>query len=97
MQRLVSLGLILTAVFIMALGCDEVTDEEDTAAAQALADSAIGVFEDELANFIDAVETGDIDSPYDLDFTSSNAFFKEETNIIFVIRHSSAPIKTILL
>ncbi len=69
---------ILAAILVLALGCDEVTDEEeDAAAAQALADSASGVFEDELAGFIDSVEAGEIDSPYEIDFTTSNAIFKE--------------------
>ncbi len=77
MLKLMGWVSVLGTLLIMALGCEEVTDEEDMAASQALADSAIGVFEEELASFIDSVEAGSIDSPYEIDFTTSNAIFKE--------------------
>ncbi len=78
MFRTIIFSSILAAILVLALGCDEIVDEEeDAAAAQALADSAAGVFEDELASFIDSAEAGTIDSPYEIDFTTSNALFKE--------------------
>lgn len=75
MQKYAGLSVII--MFFLAVGCDEVLDEgeRDPAAAQALADSAIGVFEDDLRAFSDSIDV--IESPYDIDFATSNALFKE--------------------
>ena len=75
MQKITGLNIII--MFFLAVGCDQVLDEgePDPVASQALADSAIGAFEDELRSFTDSIYV--IDSPYDIDFTTSNALFKE--------------------
>ena len=75
MQKITGLNIIV--MFFLAVGCDQVLDEgePDPVASQAMADSAIGAFEDELRSFTDSIFV--IDSPYDIDFTTSNAIFKE--------------------
>ena len=75
MQKITGLNIII--MFFLAVGCDQVLDEgePDPVASQAMADSAIGAFEDELRSFTDSIYV--IDSPYDIDFTTSNAIFKE--------------------
>ena len=75
MQKITGLNIIV--MFFLAVGCDQVLDEgePDPVASQAMADSAIGAFEDELRSFTDSIFV--IDSPYDIAFSTSNAIFTE--------------------
>ncbi|MCB7130426.1 MAG: hypothetical protein J3T61_12915, partial [Candidatus Brocadiales bacterium] len=76
MLRSMKLLVSITAFFLFLLGCEETPvngDGDDPLAAVAMVDSAISALEDELF----ALSTLEVSHPGDIDFSTSNALFKE--------------------
>ncbi len=76
MLRTMKLLVSIIAFFLFLLGCEETPvngDGDDPLAAVAMVDSAISALEDELF----ALSTLEVSHPGDIDFSTSNALFKE--------------------
>jgi len=72
--------VLFTAFFLFILGCEKTPtngDDDDSLMVEAMVDSAISALETEFYTFINMVENDEIEGLDNIDFTPSNALFKE--------------------
>ena len=80
MLRTMKFLVLFTAFFLFILGCEKTPtngDDDDSLMVEAMVDSAISALETEFYTFINMVENDEIEGLDNIDFTPSNALFKE--------------------